>query len=476
MPICSLPAKEMAAVNLWNHQQDAVEWAWGRAWALLHHGMGSGKTLTTLALILRCIANLSATRILVCCPKAVMPAWAKQVSLWCPHVRIVLLDGSTKARKQKQFANAMADLSPVIVVINYESAWRMDELEKQKWDVLVWDEVHRLKAPSGAASRWAGRMTKKNPKARRYGLSGTLIPHSILDVWAIYRSLESPECTTFGQTYTLHRAKYAVMNPHQPGMVVAYKNLPEAHAKIAATTHHVKSADVLDLPPIQFIDEPVEMSAGEARLYREVEREFCGMCEAGIVSPKNALEQLLRLQQICGGYVRFDGEATAKQISDGNPAKAARFADMLEDSPQDEPFVVFCRFTSDILAVRAAATAAARTVSELSGARNELAAWQAGKTGVLIAQIQSGGIGIDLTRAAYAVFYSLGYSLAEYEQAVARLHRPGQERRTVIYHLTATANGRATVDGRVYEALRERREVVNAIIDGFSRAAPAGAR
>jgi SNF2 family DNA or RNA helicase len=467
----------MAAVNLWKHQQDAVNWAWGRAWAILHHGMGSGKTATTLALILRCIAQLAATRILVCCPKAVMPAWQKQVSLWCPHVRIVLLDGSTKAKKQKQFAHAMADLSPVIIVINYESAWRMDELEKQKWDVLVWDEVHRLKAPSGAASRWAGKMTKKNPKSRRYGLSGTLVPHSILDVWAIYRSLESPDLTTFGQTFTMHRAKYAVMNPHQPGMVVAFKNLPEAHAKIAATTHRIKSEDVLDLPPIQFIDEPVEMEAGEARLYREVEREFCAVCDRGNVTPKNALEQLLRLGQICGGYVRFDGEATAKQISSGNPAKAARVADMLEDSPAGEPFVVFCRFTSDILAVRSAANAANRTVSELSGSRNELADWQAGKTSVLIAQIQSGGIGIDLTRAAYACFYSLGYSLAEYEQAVARLHRPGQERRTVIYHLTATANGRSTVDGRVYEALRERKEVVDAIIDGYAgRAAATGAR
>jgi len=460
-------------MDLWKHQQEAVEWAWARAWAILHHGMGSGKTLTTLALMLRCIAERQATRMLVCCPKAVMPAWQKQVSLWCPEVRVVLLDGSTKAKKQKQLAAALADLSPVIIVINYESAWRLDELERLKWDVLVWDEVHRLKAPSGAASRWAGRMTKKNPQARRYGLTGTLIPHSILDPWAIYRSLEYP-MTTWLPTFTQHRGHHAVMNPHQPGMVVAWKNLAEAHAKIAATTHHIKSADVLDLPPIQFLDEPAELSPAESRLYREVEREFCAVCEAGTVTPANALVQLLRLQQICGGYVRFDGQETARRISDGHPAKAQRLADMLEDLPVTEPLVTFCRFTSDIAAVRAAAVAAGRTVSELSGARNELADWQAGKTTVLIAQIQSGGIGIDLTRAAYAVFYSLGYSLAEYEQAVARLHRPGQERRTVIYHLTATSNGRSTVDGRVYEALRERREVVNAIIDGYA-SSPAGA-
>ena len=69
----------------------------------------------------------------------------------------------------------------------------------------------------------------------------------------------------------------------------------------------------------------------------------------------------------------------------------------------------------------------------------------------------------------YAFFYSLGYSLAEYEQAVARLHRPGQEKKVFVYHLVATINGKSTVDGRVYEALRERKEVVDAIIRGLSR-------
>ena len=92
-------------------------------------------------------------------------------------------------------------------------------------------------------------------------------------------------------------------------------------------------------------------------------------------------------------------------------------------------------------------------------------------------QIQSGGIGIDLTRAAYCFFFSLGYSLAEYEQAVARLHRPGQERRTFIYHLIAQINGRQTVDGRVYEALRERKDIVESIIRGYAgSAASVGAR
>jgi SNF2 family DNA or RNA helicase len=176
--------------------------------------------------------------------------------------------------------------------------------------------------------------------------------------------------------------------------------------------------------------------------------------------------QLLRIQQICGGSVKFDDASTATQICE-KASKAAVLSDRLEDLPADEPVVIFCRFTSDIAAAKAACQDNNRAVSELSGHANELADWQAGKTNALVAQIQSGGIGIDLTRASYCFFYSLGYSLSEYEQAVARLHRPGQAATTHIYHLVATINGRATVDGRVYQALRERKEVLNDIIDGL---------
>jgi SNF2 family DNA or RNA helicase len=109
-----------------------------------------------------------------------------------------------------------------------------------------------------------------------------------------------------------------------------------------------------------------------------------------------------------------------------------------------------------------------RSASELSGKINSLADWQAGKTTVLVAQIQSGGIGIDLTRASYGVFYSLGHSLSEYLQAIARLHRPGQEKTTRFYSLVATLLGKTTVDGFVYEALSQRKEVIDAIIDAHN--------
>ena len=76
---------------------------------------------------------------------------------------------------------------------------------------------------------------------------------------------------------------------------------------------------------------------------------------------------------------------------------------------------------------------------------------------------QAGGVGIDLTRACYAFWYSLGYSLGEYQQANARINRPGQQNKTTIYHLVATG----TVDELVYRALERREDVIENVLSSL---------
>ena len=83
---------------------------------------------------------------------------------------------------------------------------------------------------------------------------------------------------------------------------------------------------------------------------------------------------------------------------------------------------------------------------------------------MLVAQVQSGSVGIDLTRSRIAIWYSLSYSLSEYLQARARVLRPGQRWRNVLFkHVVA----RNTVDEGVYRALESRGKVVDAIVDGL---------
>jgi hypothetical protein len=95
-------------------------------------------------------------------------------------------------------------------------------------------------------------------------------------------------------------------------------------------------------------------------------------------------------------------------------AKRLTLAELLEDIGADEPVVVFCRFRRDLTVVADLAQYFGRSYGELSGrfktGLDERGCMVDGIQ-VMGVQIQSGGVGVDLTRARYAVYYSLGFSL-----------------------------------------------------------------
>ena len=147
-------------------------------------------------------------------------------------------------------------------------------------------------------------------------------------------------------------------------------------------------------------------------------------------------------------------------------AKHMLLKDVLEDLPENEPVVVFCRFKTELARVHLVAQALNRGSLELSGARNELAEWQAATNyPILAVQVQAGGVGVSMVRARYMFWFSLPWSLAVYDQATARLHRPGQSGIVVSIPLIATG----TIDERIAAALADRREVVDAILAGIVR-------
>ena len=136
------------------------------------------------------------------------------------------------------------------------------------------------------------------------------------------------------------------------------------------------------------------------------------------MTAKNAMVKLIRLAQITGGVVRTEQGGEERIDS----AKLDALVDILEEIEPGEPVVVFGRFHADLDAVKEAAARNERRCFELSGRVNQLAEWSAGAGGnVLAVQIQAGGVGIDLTRARYSIYYSPTFSLGDYEQSLARV-------------------------------------------------------
>ncbi|MDH7566807.1 MAG: C-terminal helicase domain-containing protein [Clostridiales bacterium] len=82
---------------------------------------------------------------------------------------------------------------------------------------------------------------------------------------------------------------------------------------------------------------------------------------------------------------------------------------------------------------------------------------------VFVGQIQTTGLGLTLTAASTAVFYSLDFNYANYSQARARIHRIGQRNTCTYIHLVA----KGTIDEKVLKALQRKEDVAKLLVDNW---------
>ena len=97
-------------------------------------------------------------------------------------------------------------------------------------DLVVIDEMHKIKSVSSNSSRLAARIGSRVP--RRIGLTGTVIPHSPLDVYAQWRFIDpkafgrvQPDGSRRVATFAHFQADYAQMAGHLGPEVVGVTHL-----------------------------------------------------------------------------------------------------------------------------------------------------------------------------------------------------------------------------------------------------------
>jgi SNF2 family DNA or RNA helicase len=83
---------------------------------------------------------------------------------------------------------------------------------------------------------------------------------------------------------------------------------------------------------------------------------------------------------------------------------------------------------------------------------------------VIVAHPQTLAHGLTLTEANTIIWYSPTTSLEIYEQANARINRPGQQHKTLIVHMIATPIEQAT-----YTRLRTKQRMQSCLLDLFHR-------
>ena len=82
---------------------------------------------------------------------------------------------------------------------------------------------------------------------------------------------------------------------------------------------------------------------------------------------------------------------------------------------------------------------------------------------MFLGQIAAAGLGLTLTAASTMVFYSLDYSMSNFEQAKARIHRVSQKNDCLYIYLVC----KGTVDTKVIRSLRNKTDLAKALVDDW---------
>ena len=423
--------------------------------------MGTGKTMTTIAIAGALFKHKKVKRILVVAPLSILGVWEQEFQSFAnfPY-SLVVLTGSSKEKSTAIKTLPKDELQ--IVVVNYESAWRIEkDLLNFDADLIIADEAHKLKEARTSQSK---AMHHLGDKARyKLLLTGTVITNREIDVFSQYRYL-NPEI--FGNSFYAFRNRYFDMvgyGNHTPHFKSSM--LDEFLEKMHSIAFRVTKAECLDLPEVTEEIRTVELEPDAFKLYKCLEKESYAELNNSEVSAVNVLTKLLRLSQVTGGHLT-DDEGDTNVVS---TEKIKALSDILDSAvSEDKKIVIMARFVPELNDIQKLLEQKGIGYAVVRGGvknrEDEIKRFQEDKNcKVFVGQIAAAGLGITLTAASTMVFFSLDYSMSNFEQAKARIHRVSQSEKCLYIYLVA----KGTVDNKILKALRHKVDLAKTLVDDY---------
>jgi len=391
-------------------------------------------------------------------------------SLLDPNIIGVVMGTATKRLK------TIEDNRHSILIINPE-ALRTDKIKAalKGWgaEATVFDESHMIKNPKSKMFRSCCEVTFGC--WYRYVLTGTPMPNSAQDIWAQAYFLDRGE--TFKNKFYPFKNRYFVdLNAgwsHQkavPNWQFNKTMEPEFRQKLASFSVRLKKEDCIDLPELVEQTIPVEMSLEQTKHYKMLTREMITWMEGQQDNPlvvQNALTKLLRLTELVSGYMKLEDDTIVKMKT--NPRLDALVS--LIESLHPHKVIVFTIFKETYRDICHALSKKKIEYVEIHGGVSQKAKFEAVDTfndmdhpaRVCIVHPKSGGVGINLKSAKYAVTYTRSHSLIDFEQAKARNYRAGSidlHDKITHYHMITPG----TVDEEIMQALKNKKKISESLL------------
>jgi len=399
--------------TLRRYQEWGVKYILHQRKVLLGDEMGLGKTIQAIATMVS-LRNTGATHFIVVCPASVVSNWCREI-VKHSKLSVTKIHGSGRSQALKSWIKTGG-----VAVTTFETTAYIKDDSIEKIDLLIVDEAHYIKNPEARRSVNVRRMSDKAD--RLLFMTGTALENKVEEMVSLIDVLQ-PDIAKSVQGMTF------------------MPNAPQFRNRVAPVYYRRKREDVLtELPELIETKEWCVLNPREKEIYE-----------------KNVLEK----NYAASRRLSWNADDLKKSC------KAIRLLEIIEEAKsEDRKVLVFSFFLDTIRNI--AGLLGTCCYGPINGSvppqrRQEIIDEfdKAPAGSVLLAQIQSGGTGLNIQSASVVVICEPQFKPSIENQAISRAYRMGQARNVLVYRLLCEN----TIDEKITELLEYKQEVFDAFAD-----------
>ena len=182
--------------KLLSYQVTGVRWLaelhLQRRGGIIADEMGLGKTVQVTCLLGALAASGWTKPSIVVCPATMLGHWYRELTMWCPQLRVLVLHDASEAVKrskwsQQRILRCAFDTSEQprvnVVITTYENVRRMgDSLTTRGWGYVLLDEGHRIRNPDAGITK----AIKTFRTVHRIIVTGAPIQNRLTELWSLF--------------------------------------------------------------------------------------------------------------------------------------------------------------------------------------------------------------------------------------------------------------------------------------------------
>ncbi|EEL19713.1 hypothetical protein bcere0017_55440 [Bacillus cereus Rock1-3] len=403
-------------MKLFPHQDRALNDTYEHNRVAYYLDMGLGKTFVGSEKMW----ELNTPYNLLICQKSKIDDWKEHFEQHYDYEVIVF---------DKQRMEEMPEES--VLIVNYERAWRRDELLKLNNFTLMLDESSKIKNDKSKQTKFILRLNAENVIL----LSGTPTGGKYEELWSqlhllgwrINQKLFLKQFVV--QEWDDRNSKYKI---------TGYKNVERLKAKLKQYgAVFMKTEEVFDLPETT----DVKVKIPGTKLYKEFKKHHIVEIGEELLLGDTPAAKKLYLRQLAGSY---------------NENKLQYVKDLVEST--NDRIIIFYNFKKEYEAL---VDLIDKPISTVNGNLKDLTAYEKFENSVTLIQYQAGAMGLNLQKANKIVYFTLTDKSELFEQSKKRTHRIGQERPCFYYYLLTDGS----IEWRMLDVLKERKDYTDVLFE-----------